>query len=512
MKLQENSSYEALKNQLTLVLNENSQFKHENAHLKEELSYLKEQLEWFQRQIFGQRSEKILKDLNIDQLIFEGFDQIPATDKEEEKKISAYTRRAPKKDNDKIKIPEDLPVEEIIIDLPEEEKVCPKTGRPLIKIGEEISHKLAHKPGSYYIKKIIRPKYALPEGEGVLTASMPNSIIPKCRLDESMLADILTKKYAEHLPLYRIQEIINRENIFISKQLLSSYVVRIGMNLKPLYDEMLKKALQSDNVFIDETPIDILDSPKVKQAYMWVIVGGKEKDPFYRIYSFKLNHKHHHALDLLKDYHGVLHSDKYGAYEQLAKQNQIIWCPCFSHIRRKFFEAQTELALRNLILRKIRYLFMFERIAWNRDEKERLRIRQKKEVPIIDELIDLVKDKLNNGKILPKSKIREALIYFYGLIPYLKNYTKYAWAHIDNNAAERAVRPLAIGRKNWLFVGSEDAGIAAGVILSLVQTCRVLNINPRTYLDDVLRRIMDHSFQKIHELLPDEWLTNRLKE
>jgi transposase len=151
---------------------------------------------------------------------------------------------------------------------------------------------------------------------------------------------------------------------------------------------------------------------------------------------------------------------------------------------------------------------MLERVAWARSEEERLKIRLEKEVPIIDELIAVVKNRLVDGKILPKSKFREALGYFYGLVPHLKNYTKYAWARLDNNVAdERAVRPLAIGRKNWLFVGSEDGGEAAAVLLSLVQTCRAIEVNPRDYLEDVMRRLQSHPANKLHELLPDEWAT-----
>ena len=152
---------------------------------------------------------------------------------------------------------------------------------------------------------------------------------------------------------------------------------------------------------------------------------------------------------------------------------------------------------------------MLERIAWARSSEERLKIRQEKEAPIIDELIQKIKEKLVNGKILPKSKLREAMGYFCGLIPYLKNYTQDAFARLDNNVAERAVRPLAIGRKNWLFFGSEEDGEAAAVLFSLVQTCRGLDINPREYLQDVMRRIMGHNSQKLHELLPDQWLKAR---
>lgn len=152
---------------------------------------------------------------------------------------------------------------------------------------------------------------------------------------------------------------------------------------------------------------------------------------------------------------------------------------------------------------------MLERVAWNRNEEERLKIRQEKEVPIIDELIEKIKDRLVNGKALPKSKFREALGYFCSLIPYLKYYTLFPWARLDNNVAERAIRPLAIGRKNWMFVGSLEGGEASAVIYSLVQTCRALNINPYDYLEDILRRFMSHPFNRLEELLPENWAKSK---
>lgn len=263
------------------------------------------------------------------------------------------------------------------------------------------------------------------------------------------------------------------------------------------------------NVFIDETPVDMLDPGKGKthQAYMWVLVGGKSSNPAYRIYNFRKDRCHNNAEELLKNYTGVLHSDKYGAYEALANKKQFIWCPCWAHIRRKFLEAESgDPAFRKKVLRLIGYLFMLERVAWARCEEKRLRIRREKEIPIIDRLIKEVKDKLVQGKVLPKSKLKEALGYFCSLIPHLKNYTLHEWARLDNNVAERAVRPLALGRKNWLFVGNEIGGESAAVILSLVQTCRGLGINPRDYLEDVMRQLLSHNSQKLHELLPDQWI------
>jgi len=240
------------------------------------------------------------------------------------------------------------------------------------------------------------------------------------------------------------------------------------------------------------------------------LVGGKAADPPYRIYDFCTDRRYYNAAELLKDYHGVLHSDKYGAYETLANKKQFTWCPCWAHVRRKFIETESgDLPFRDWVLSQINDLFMFEKQAWAMSEEERLRIRQEKEMPIIDGLIVAIKDKLINGKVLSKSKFKEALGYFCGLIPYLKNYTQHAYARLDNNVAERAVRPLAIGRKNWLFVGNEVGGEAAATILTLVQSCRAIGANPREYLEDVMRRLMAHNSQKLQELLPDQWLKAR---
>lgn len=476
--------------------------------LNNEIANLKEQLAWFQRQIFGQRSEKILgKD--DPQLLLDI--QIPILPEPELKEVSSHIRRSKSKGSDKISFPEDLPIQKILLDLKDEEKICSETGKPLIKIGEEISQKLAYKPGSFYIKEIIRPKYAMPKGseESILTAALPDSILSRCKADESLLADIMVKKFADHLPLYRQSEILSRENIMISRQILSQWTVKCGLALKPLYEELSRQVLNSKNIFIDEVPVDMLKPGKgsVHQAFMWVIAGGKEANPALRIYNFRTDRRHSNASELLKDYRdGVVHSDKYGAYEALACKKEFIWCPCWAHIRRRFFDGEAgDPKFIKMILRKIKYLFLFERVAWNQSEEERLRIRQEKEIPIIDDIIRLIKDRLNNGFALPKSKFKEALGYFMGLVPYLKNYTNHAFARLDNNVAERAVRPLVIGRKNWLFLGNEEGGEAAAIILSLVQTCRALNVNPREYLEDVMRRLMGHNFQKLSELLPYNW-------
>jgi len=495
-----------------ILQNENVQLRHEVIQCNEKITYLEEQLNWFKRQLFGQRSERDISHVNPNQLELSGFESLQEGD-QEAKTVSAHTRRKPEnKGKESIVLPKDLPVETMIIDIHEEQKICPETGLPLVKIGEEITYKLAYKSGSFYLKEIIRPKYAHPKQEekGIFTAELPESLLTRCRADESFLAFILTKKFADHLPLYRICEGLQRHGITISRKLLSQWVIRCGMALTPLYEAMKNQILESGNVFIDESPVRIQEKVKCKTGFMWVIVGGQGADPPYRIYDFRENRRHDNVFDILRDYQGNLHSDKYAAYEKQGKLKTINWCPCFGHIRRKFFEAEVgDLIFREWVLRKIKYLFMLEKVAWGRSPEERLKIRIEKEVPIIDELITKIKGKLADGRILPKSKLREAIGYFCGLIPYLKNYTKSSWARLDNNVAERAIRPLAIGRKNWLFFGSLGGGEAGAVILSLVQTCRGLGINPMEYLEDVMRRLMGHNAQKLHELLPDQWQKSR---
>lgn len=484
----------------------------ENSVLSAENLYLKEQNAWLLRQIFGKKSERVV-DANQEQLKFDGF-AATSQEKSETQTIPVHQRKKrTSTGEDAIKLPDDLPIETTVIDIPEEEKVCKETGIPLEKIGEEVSHKLAHRPASYFLKRIIRPKYAHPKQEekGVITAPMPDSLLPKCRADESLLADIITRKFVDHLPLYRIAEGLTRDNIVISRRLLSQWVVAAGKALRPLYHAMKERILQGDRLHIDESPVDIFDSPKVTQGYMWVLVGGVGPDPSYRLYDFYEDRKHSHASEILGSYSGIIHSDKYGAYEAYVRKNGNVWCPCWAHIRRKFFEAEMgDQALRVWVLEQIQQLFAIEETAWTLPPDARLQLRQSQAVPIIDALIDRIKKRLTEGVILPKSKFKEALGYFCSLIPYLKNYTQHASARLDNNPAERAIRPLAIGRKNWLFFGSIESGEAAATLLSLVQTCRALNINPRSYLEDVCRRIMGHSAHKLHELLPDEWLKTQV--
>ena len=486
--------------------------------LKGEVSILKEQLAWLKKQIFGQKSERIVADLDSQPLLPELAMVDPRTKEPEKEKISYERTKARKnKGCDTISYPDDLPVKRVELDIPESEKVCPHTGEPLVCIGQDVSRKLGRSPEQFFIVEYVRPKYASkarPE-YGVLSSMLPDAIIPRCPADESLLSYILTSKYADHLPLYRLVEIMQRSNVKISRQTLSKWVITLGTALTPLHEAMKERVLKSGVVFADETPIDlqVQGKSRCQQAYLWIYAGGGGGDPPYRFFEFCLNRNHDHPLKTLKGYKGVLHSDKYGVYEKLAKQDGIVWCPCMAHVRRKFVEAEGgDPTFRRHILRWIKHLFMLERVAWSRNADERLRIRRELEQPIFERMTAKVKERILSGSLLPKSNFAKALNYYMGLAPYLANYIHHPHARLDNNVAERGLRPLTIGRKNWLFVGSEDSGRSAATILSLVQTCRNLKINPQEYLEDVLRRIMSHPAKQIHQLLPDNWHAARLAQ
>jgi transposase len=483
------------------------------AALEGELQVVKEHLALLKKYLFGAKSERIVADLTEQPLLPDVLSGPLSPAPEPVLENISYQRRKATRNvgSDRISYPDHLPVTRIELDLPEAQKVCPETGEPLICIGTEVTRKLARKSEQFYIIEYVRPKYAaktLPE-LGVKTAPLPDAIINRCPVDESVLSYVLTSKFADHLPLYRITEILQRSDIRISRQTLSKWVLTLGAALSPLYEAMKAQVLASGVIFVDESPIDlqVKGQSRCQQAYIWIYAGGGGGDPPYRFFEFCLNRNHEHPLKLLATYQGLLHSDKYGVYEKLAKKEGIIWCPCMAHARRKFVEAEGgDPELRRRILRKIRYLFLLERVAWARSPEERLRIRHELERPILAELAPMVKERILAGGLLPKAGFTKALNYYQSLTPYLQNYLTNPDARLDNNVAERGLRPLTIGRKNWLFVGSEDGGKSAATILSLVQTCRHLGINPLEYLDDILRRIMGHPAKLIKELLPDKWL------
>ena len=316
-------------------------------------------------------------------------------------------------------------------------------------IGYDVSHKFAVKPPQFYIIKHMLPKYVSPESPslGVVCTPMPPAPIENCSADVSLLSYFLVCKYLDHLPLNRLSQIFARDGVHIHRKTMSAWAMQLGDVLKAVYDEMKRQVFGSSCLFIDETSIKQLEKKKCRTRYAWVAVGGGGADPPYRIYHFA-SRKHAELDFFTKNYKGAVHSDQYQAYLKKAQAGEFVWQPCGAHARRKFEESSgfTD-GFRDWILRKFRYVFLYERAAWKRSPEKRLDIRRKKEAPIIDQIIARCKQELVDKTHLPKSKSRKALEYLLTNAPYMKNYISHPDMRFDNNVAERALRPLAIGRK-----------------------------------------------------------------
>ena len=480
-------------------------------NLEQEIEKLKSIIKQMQRSLFGPKKETIISS-STDYL--PGFELPDSMSKEEpviEKKI--VTKKSKRKPFTQFAFPADAPREEIIFDLPEAEK------EGLKYIGDDKVEKLAYKKGNYYVKVCITKKYAAIDAPelGVISFEPPKPAIPGSRIDESMLSNLLVSKYADHLPLYRLEKIYSRDNFIIKRQTLSKWIMKVGDLLKPLHKLLFEEILSNKVIFTDDTPVKLQQKGKgkTKTARMWIFVGGCGGDPPLVYYEFTSDRKKRHALNQFNDFTGLFHSDSLAVYEEIAKRPEVIWQPCWAHARRKFYDALTSHPIKNKILKLIDKLFLLEREAWAIDNKnelsyaeklnQRLIFRKKQSSKIVDEIFTQLKREVETGYHLPKGKLYEAIFYLLKRQKSFENFILYPELRMDNNVSERNIRPIAIGRKNWLFVGSENGGEAAATILSLIQTCKNLKINPQAYLEDILRRINNTDEQEFLQLLPQNW-------
>ena len=488
--------------------------KKENAVLKNEILNLKEQLEWLKRQVFGQKSERFIDPTSENELL-PGLmipDILP--DNIGDMIIPPHKRRKKKggKNQFKVDIPDDLPRKKEYRDIPELSKFDSKTGETLVKIGEEVIEKLAYLPGSYYVKQLIYPKYASKSNSlyGVVQSTSDDCIIEGSKFDASFMAHIVTEKFAYHMPLNRINEKLNCCKIKISPQTLCGLVINLGHKVQILCDAMKKKLFEQRVIFTDDTSVKLIvnGAGKTKTARVWGYIGGKPNAPPYHLYEFSSDRCEIHPMTYLKNFNGLMHADAYSAYEKIdnSENYEICWAACWAHARRKFENAQSgDQEFRIKILRLIRYLFLFERIALPGDAESRLKIRQEDEKKLVDKIFEMLKNKVKDNSLLPKSSLAEAIGYMLCREKNFRLYLDQPDARMDNNIAENGVRKLVIGRKNWLFVGSKRSGKAMANLLSLVQSCRAMKIDPQKYLEDIFKRLPGHPYKNIAQLLPDIW-------
>jgi transposase len=475
---------------------------------------LKRRIAWLQRQVFGQKSERFFDaDPNQPELGLELEESDEA--KVETKTIPEHKRREKRRSTGDATLswPEDLPVEEEVVDVPESERHCPRTGEELKVIGEDVVDRLARRPGSCYVRRrryLKRANPAAPKSGVVRAASLP-SFVEGGKFDESMLAWICCETFGFYQPLYRIAEKLKGEGIGVSRQTLSKVVIDAAEKLAPLTRELKRRTLAGRCLHVDESPVKVQAKGKCRQAYVWLYLAADPNAPPYHYYDFCRDRSQRHAREFLKEFDGTIHADAWSGYVAMDAEKKLAWSACWAHARRKFENAEDgDPQLRDSTLRRMQQLFLLERHAWKMDAAKRLRLRLDFELPIVDAIFDEVLS--YRKKLLPKSALAGACDY---LLSYRKNFERYLVdpdLRMDNNPAERGLRKLVLARKNFVFLGSDRGGEAMAGLLSLVQTCRAMDLNPFDYLDDVMRRIMQHNSQAIHELLPDQWLAAQVAE
>jgi transposase len=385
----------------------------------------------------------------------------------------------------------------------------------LVKIREETSEKLAWKPGQWYVRRFIRPVYVRPdrqsEPNGVYVQPMPDSPVEKCKADTSVLALVAVKKYVDHLPLYRQREIFQREGIDVAPSTLNAWAIQPILACEPLYHAFQADVLGRPVIFTDDTEVGMLQEGlgRVKRARMWVYVGGC--GPPYRFFDFTEDRRKEHPGEILSHYAGFVQADAYSGYDHLfEKCKRILEVGCWAHARRKWDEALNSAPqLCTEILLRIRALYKIEAAVRGELPEVRREIRQAESIPLLNKLYDRLDQVGSERVVLPSSLLAKALGYAINQRTALYRYTTDGRLEIDNNTAENAIRPLALGRKNWLFAGSARGGKACAIALTFVQSAKAVGVNPYEYIHDIYNRIMDYPTTRLHELLPAAWKMQR---
>jgi len=490
----------------------------ENKKLSERNEELSRQVQNLQIMLFGPSSEKQpIVEENSKQLFldFEGaknFSLDAETNKDTKSGKTPTT--SPSKESGKKKKggnqfipPESLEVEEIILDISEAEKSDPITGEKFSQIDVEVSEKVVRVKASYKMIRIIRPVYGAGVS-GVIKADLPESVAGFSKIDESVWAESAVRHVCDHLPFNRQVQILARDGINLTRQSLNKTFLNNAAALRSLYSLLKQYILTCAAINLDETTVkmQVLGKKKLGMAYLWVLCGsppGHEGEPLVWMH-FETNRKHVNAENIIEGYDKIVHSDAYEGYEKLADRGLFTWAICWVHARRYFIKA-TENDFQKGVVRKFTTIMHVDNNADKLKGKDRIKYRQKHVAPLVDELIEYLEEHYLTSKVMISESLSKACAYFLKRKKYFKNFLDHAEAEMDNNAAERSIRPLKVGNKNWLFIGSRNGGEACAIMTSLLQSARNIGLNPQEYLGNILRRVPYTKKEDLHELLPHCW-------
>jgi transposase len=436
------------------------------------------------------------------------------------------------------RMPDNLPRESRHYELSQADRVCQSCGHVRIDIGTDRSEQLDYKPASLFVIEHIVHKYACPccskrqshsqdpsppvpspcqlldPREVVIAAPKPAMPIAKGLPGPGLLAHLITSKCVDHLPLHRLERIYQRQGLFLHRSTLCDWMAACAQLLRPLYDLLVSAVLQSRALHTDDTTVKLqeLVTHRLSTARLWVYLGDASHP--YNVFDFTVNRKRDGPQQFLANYRGYLHADAFSGYDGLylsdpsTAQARIIEVACNAHARRKFYEARGSDALRShRALAYYRQLYELERGAKNFSDAQRLQMRQDLSLPILGQFHTWLE--AQRPEVLPKSPMGEAIGYALNNWAALIRYTEEGFLAIDNNASEREMKRIAIGRKNWLTIGSPRGGQTAVVLFSLMSTCQRLGVEPWAYLRDVLTHLPTTPAGSLEDLLPDRWQAAR---
>jgi transposase len=490
---------------------------------RQEMERVRYRLSLILQRLYGPRKERINPDqllLFAEMLAAAKSDEAAAAEEEPPPAVGTPRRRG----HGRQQLPKDLPVIPAVHDLTEAEKACPGCGQQRTRIGEEKSRQLDYQPASLFVIEHIRPTYACRQCQThVATAELPAQPIDKGLPGPGLLAHVITSKYADHLPLYRQERILERFGVELSRSTLCDWMARAAVVLKLLYTLMVDEVLRSKVIHTDDTPVPVQDpkQDRTKSGRMWVYLG--DADHPYNLFDYTPNRRRDGPAEFLKNFRGYLQADAFGGYDGIYLNQPVVEVGCNAHARRKFFEAkETDAARAHQALAFYRELYEIERrAAENADkqysplsttqpvtrqqvlEAERLKLRQEKSAPLLTTMCQWLK--AHQVSALPKSPIAQAIGYALNHWEALTRYTEHGFLAIDNNWAEREMKKIAVGRKNWLFFGSDRGGRTAAVLCSLVSSCQRHGRDPFRYLEDVLYQLPGLADGDLVNLLPDRW-------
>jgi transposase len=528
-----------LRQEVELLRAERQQFLEQLQQKSREIDSLQHQLQQLLRRLFGRSSEKI--DPNQMPLFETLLNQLaPPTPAAEETPKSAPARKPSTNGHGRRKLPSDLPRQKLIHDLPEEQKPCPCCGKMRHVIGQEVSEQIDFVPAKLSVIEHVRLKYACPaceqnaseRGPQIVTAEKPLSPIEKGLAAPGLLAYVMVSKYGDHLPLHRLEHILARHGIAIARSTMCDWAAQCAALLRPLYQRMIEEVLQSKVMHTDDTPVDVLDREldRTRTGRFWVYLGDQTHP--YTVFAYTPSRSRDGPQQFLKGWSGYLQADAFGGYDGIyagEAGGRVTEVACWAHARRKFYDARnSDTAVATAALAYIRLLYDVEDEAKRQAEALRLAsqpadtdglpyatrraelirsLRQEKSVPRLAQFKAWLESQQasRGGGVLPKSPMGQAITYALNQWDALCIYATDGDLSIDNNAAENALRRVALGRKNWLFCGSNNGGNTAAVLFSLIATCQRHGVDPFAHLRDVLTRLAATPIDQIDAFLSDRW-------